>query len=73
MSVHNDNIEFFLITIISLAFFYLKRKFQGLKRRQIKRRVACDEENLRAIRNSNFSVARPEQNFNDSHHFEQEH
>ena len=75
-SVCNDNIEFSLITmvfIISLTFsFYLKRKFQGLKRRQIKQRVACDKENLRAIRNSNFSVARPEPHFNDSHHFERE-
>ena len=76
ISYRNDNIEFSLITIvftISLAFsFYLKRKFQGLKRCHIKQRVACDEENLRAIQNSNFSVARPEPNFNDSHHFERE-
>ena len=77
ISICNDNIEFSLITMvftISLAFsFYLKRKFQGLKRHHIKRRMACDEENLRSIRNSNCSVARPEPNFNDSHHFKREH
>ena len=50
-SVCNDNIEFSLITMVfifSLTFsFYLKRKFLRMKRLQQKRRVACNEENLR--------------------------
>ena len=75
-SVCNYNIELSLITmvfIISLTFpYYLKRKFLRKKTLQQKRRVACDEENSRAIPNSNFSVVRPEPHFNNSHHFERE-
>ena len=34
--------------------------------------ISCDEENSRAIWNSNFSVARTQPHFNNLHHFEWE-